>query len=520
MHPFLERHADDVYGMLSGFDRLRLRGTLRFIANAGGMGVFLHRAGVLLKDFAAYVQDITTQVKRATEGVATAAGRPVEYLSRPSDDKEARARAIAERDGIQSGLVCVLKSVELCWSYDLHRNRETKHLDLVAARRKCLHYYHYLRDPALGWLHVRLQSWFPFTVHVGLNGREWLARQMDVAGLGYRRRGNCFVWLADVPATQQLADAQLRTAWAPLLDGLVRQAHPAHDRVFAACPLHYYWGVEQSEWASDVLFRDARRLDALYPALVAEAMTGLGSRDVLRFLGKRVPAVGVDGHFRGEVVTDLVARPEGVRVKHRVNGNAVKMYNKQGSVLRTETTINQARDLKVYRPKEGDPGGAKDWRYLRKGVADVWRRAELSQQANERYLAAMAAVAEPTPLGTLSEPLCRRVRYGGQPVRALNPLAAGDAALLAAVHRGEFLISGFRNRDLRPLLYGGAAPDAATTRRRAAAVTRKLRLLRAHGLIRKVSRTHRYLLTATGQVLVAALLAARQADTATLAAAA
>ena len=149
----------------------------------------------------------------------------------------------------------------------------------------------------------------------------------------------------------------------------------------------------------------------------------------------------------------------------------------------------------------------------------MWRRADLSQQANERYLAALAAATEPTPLGTLSQPLCRRVRYRGQPVRALNPLAADDAALLAVVYRGEFVITGLRNRDVRRLLYPGAA-DPLTRRRRAGQVTRQLRLLRGHGLLRKVAHTHRYHLTPKGRVVVAALLAARQADTATLAAAA
>ena len=519
MHPFLERYTDDVLGLVSGFDRLRLRGTLRRIANVQGMVTFLSQQRVLFKDFGEYVQAVTTRVKQATEAVATAQGRPVVYLARSSTDKEAIAREIAARDRIETGLICVLKSVELSWSFDLHRNRATKQLDLVPAPRKCLHYYHYQVHPQLGFLHTRLQSWFPFTVHVGLNGREWLARQLDAQGLGYRRRGNCFVWLEDVAATQQLAAAQLHTAWEPLLNRLVAAMNPAHAAVFAAFPLWYYWSVEQSEWASDVLFTDAARLDALYPALVAHSLTRMGSRDVMRFLGKRVPAVGIDGAFRGEVVSDLVARPEGVRVKHRVNGNAVKMYNKQGSVLRVETVINQARELKVYRPKEGAPAGEKRWRYLRKGVADMWRRAELSQQANERYLAVLAAATEPTPLGTVSQPLCRRVRYHGQPVRALNPLAADDAALLAIVYRGEFVITGLRNRDVRRLRYAGGS-DAATRRRRAGQVTRQLRMLRGHGLLRKVPHTHRYLLTAKGRVVVGALLAARQADTAALAAAA
>ena len=96
------------------------------------------------------------------------------------------------------------------------------------------------------------------------------------------------------------------------------------------------------------------------------------------------------------MVSDLKERPEGVRLKHRVNSNSVKMYDKQGSVLRVETTLNDVSDLKVYRPKEGDEEGDKDWRPMRKGVADLHRRAEVSQKANERYLEAQAAVAELT----------------------------------------------------------------------------------------------------------------------------
>lgn len=520
MPSFLQHHAAAVYGMLSGFDRVRFRGTLRRIANGDGMRTFLAYTGVLLKDFAEYVQDVTTQVKRATEAVATAADRPLRYLA-GAVEKEPLARAIMQADGVQAGLICTLKTVESCWSFDIHRNRGTKQLDLVPAQRKCLHYYHYFVHPELGVMHVRLQSWFPFTVHVGLNGREWLARQLDAAGLGYRRRENCFIWLEDVRHAQQLVDRQLRTAWPALLNGLVRQINPVHETLFAHYPLPYYWSVDQSEWATDVLFKEPAVLAGLYPALVAHGMQQLGSRDVLRFLGKRVPTVGIDPRFRGEVTSDLTARREGVRVKHRVNGNWIKMYDKQDSVLRVETVINDARDLKVYRRKEGERRGPKQWRRLRKGIADLRRRAEISQRANERYLAALATVTTPGSLASVSRRVCRRVTYRGQSVRALNPLAERDAALLAAINRGEFLLNGFRNRDLRALLYGTAAdPDRQRRRQQSAAVTRQLRLLRAHGLIRKISHTNRYQLTTQGRVTIAALLAARHADIATLTAAA
>ncbi len=97
-------------------------------------------------------------------------------------------------------------------------------------------------------------------------------------------------------------------------------------------------------------------------------------------------------------------------------------------------------------------------------------------------------------------------------MRALNPLAAADGALLEAVARPEFLINGLRNRDLRGLLYGAEAGSAAERRRRSAAVTRQLRLLRGHGLIQKVPKTHRDVVSEGGRRALTALLAARNAS--------
>src|ERR1051326_788066 len=178
-------------------------------------------------------------------------------------------------------------------------------------------------------------------------------------------------------------------------------------------------------------------------------MRGMNSAAVLRYLGHPIPRhAGVNGNFQGEVFTDYKRRPEGVRLKHQVKKNWIKLYDKQGTVLRIETVINDSTDMKSYRAKQNDPDGPKDWRKMLKGVADLHRRAELSQSANERYAASLAQIQEATPLEKLAEPLCRRVTWKGRPVRALNPLAPTDAALLKAVSDGEFLLNGFRNRDL------------------------------------------------------------------------
>jgi hypothetical protein len=476
---------------------------------------------VLLQDFREFAKGVTGQIRRRAEADAEQEGRPVIYLNSSQTNKEQQAREIARRDNIKQGLICVFTCVEPCYSHRVGPNRAMQRLELRYGPSKCLHHYHYLLDPQLGFLNVRLQTWFPFTMHVCLNGREWLARQMDGAGLGYIQRDNCFVDLQAVSKAQELMNDQLRVNWASLMSRLTRQVHPLHGVLFCNPPNPYYWSVNESEWATDVMFRSSEALADLYPRLIRHGISALGSREVMRFLGHRTPARGgVNGHFRGEVVSDLRARPEGVRIKHRAGANSIKMYDKQGTVLRVETTLNNAGPLKVYRTAEkqasrtrrtGKP--VKRWRPLRKGVADLARRAKLCQAANARYLETLAKVEDTTPLGKLTKKLCRPTQFQGRAVRALHPWSEADGKIFAAVCRGEFAIQGFRNADLRPFLFANKPTTPAEARKQSSAVYRRLRLLRAHGVIQKIPKTHRYQLTEQGRTVLVALMHAQQANT-------
>ena len=150
------------------------------------------------------------------------------------------------------------------------------------------------------------------------------------------------------------------------------------------------------------------------------------------------------------------------------------------------------------------------WYPLRRGVADLYRRAEISKAANERYLTALAAASVITPLAQEAAKVCQPTRRDQRRHRALNPFQAADAQLLAAVNRGEWALKGFRNREIRVLLFG-EPKDAKQQRSQAAKVSRRLTLLHAHGLIAKVSHTYRWQVTARGRRILTALLAARQA---------
>jgi hypothetical protein len=514
MHQFIKRHQKDILGVLNGFDRIRFRGTIRWLGSIRGVETFLCDRKVRLTQFTAWAKGLTNQIVEASERIAAAAKRPMMYLRSSSVSKEELALKIAKEDRITEGLVCVFKCVEPCITFQVGPNAQTKRLELRHIRAKCSHYYFYLLHPQYGLVHLRLQTWLPFTIHVCLNGREWLARELRRRKIGFEQRDNCFVWIKDIAAAQSLADRQLRTDWSGLLDGLRRLFHPMHETMFGEQPLEIYWSAEETEWATDVMFRSRGALERIYPALVRHAITAFGCGDVLRFLG-RSPKIRL--YRASDIIVSLKTRPEGICIKHRLNRNSIKMYDKQWTVLRIETTINDPRDMKVLRPREGHPLETKSWQRLRKGVADLHRRAEVSQAANERYLEALAAVHHDRPLGETIGKLCQPTKWQGRRVRALQPLSPDDCSLLIAVNRGEFAINGFRNRDLRVLLFGTAEAAAGEWKRQAARITRQIRMLRAHRLIRKISKTHRYTLTPKGRLTINAILAAQQASSQQLA---
>src|SRR4051794_11476632 len=229
MNGFVDLHGESITGVINTFDRVIFKGHLNGFFPDGAFGRYLSRRGILLKDAGRFFEAETQRIRDHVVSLAAAAGRPVEYLAgasthRSGTSKEARARAIAERDGVTEGLVCVLSVLEPCRSFAVAPNRQTRRLEVRP--HKCLHYYLYRIDPEFGWMHVRLQTWAPYEIQVYVNGREWLARQLDAAAIGYRRSDNKIIAVDDPAAVAALGERVAHTHWAP---GLERQAGPGQS---------------------------------------------------------------------------------------------------------------------------------------------------------------------------------------------------------------------------------------------------------------------------------------------------
>jgi hypothetical protein len=493
--------------VLSGWDRLLFRGTLLSLSYPEGMGRFLGSHKVMYKDYGSWAMGLSERLKRHAEQMARRAGRELRYLASSAQRKEQVAREIMQRQGIREGLVCVLSCVEPCQTIGVIRDRASQRLKLVKQERKCLHLYFYYADREFGLMHVRLQTWLPFGIQICLNGREYLRHRMDRAGIGFEQRDNCFVRIDDLPRAQKMLEELDTRRWGRTLEAMARRVNPLIGAKAGLNIWGYYWTLRESEYATDVMFKDPASLAAVYPQLVDHAMKQMGSTEVMRFLGRRT-----NRRFNGEVVSDMRTRVEGVRVKHRVEENSIKMYDKQGTVLRIETTINNPKRLRVYRPVRRKGRRVMCWATMRKSVADMRRRAQISAAANRRYLQALSVVGQQTTVSQLIDPISRPVVRRQRAYRALRPIDPQETRLFQIVTQGKFLLSGFTNHDLRLELIG-QSHDVQQRRRQSARITRLLRLLRAHGMIGKVSGTRLYRVSQQGRHAMSVALALRRIET-------
>ena len=183
MKKFLDKHTEKVTGTISCFDRLIFKGYLP-LAWPDAMEKLMAHNGLKIKDFKRFVSSSSERLKNHAKALAERNGRSYRHLQRPAR-KEDLAREISEREKITEGLVCVLSAVESCQSFAVVPGKGRP--QIVNAGRKCLCVYYYFLDRELGFLHVRIQTWFPFTVQIYLNGHDWLARKLEQHGIAFGR---------------------------------------------------------------------------------------------------------------------------------------------------------------------------------------------------------------------------------------------------------------------------------------------------------------------------------------------
>lgn len=492
MNNFIKRHANEIAFSLSCYDRVVITGTLVDIGYAGAATGWLSSHDIRIFDFPKWAEQFREALRENAEAVAQSNGLEIDFIAKKNFRKEERIKAIIGERGDHPGLVHIFSAMEPCGAYRPWHDKKSHRTFLKNTPGKCLHYYFYFILPDLGLCYLRVPTWAPFRLQFYFNGHNELARKLDKNEIGYTILDNAFVSIDDAAAAQKLADAVRPDRLHRTLDKAAQAYCPIVNEFLNG----YHWSLMQIEYATDIVFKRQAYLAPLYDELVRTATHAVKADDIATFLGRKL-----NGNYQDEMGNDFHTRIQGTRIKHHMGKAAIKMYDKHGIMLRIETTANDVSFFKHYREVvHRDGTSTQKFAPMKKSIYSLKDLVKLLGDANRRYIEFLAAIDDPANGIKRLDKVSKPVRADNRTYRGFNLFDGDDLKLFAVILRGEFMISGFKNADLRKHLFA----------KNTGQVSAVIRRLRKHGIIKKARHCYKYYLTAFGRLITTTALKLRE----------
>jgi hypothetical protein len=488
-----ERYCKELDGVLSCFDRIVVTGNIQSFCYAQGMTHYLYQQEIRIFDYTKFAEPLRERIRENAETLAEANGVQIEFIRKKDFRKETRIQQILKKRGDQPGLVHIFGAMEACSSYRPWHDKVTGKTYLKPDRSKCMTYYFYFVDEDFGLCYLRVPTWCPFRLQFYFNGHNWLANQLKQRGIAYQMSDNAFVHIADYAAANQLANEFEPEILCLRLDEFARQYCP----VVKTLNLTYYWSFMQAEYATDLVFKSRETVQAFYPHLLETLIHAVKPADIATFLGRKL-----NGNYQGEMGNRFNKRWLGTRIKHQMGPVSIKMYDKFSFILRIETTVNNVSFFQHYRKVQHRDGSTTThWAPMKKTIHSLPALRESLFAANHRYLKFISAIATPQVGVEKLHKLAETKTENQHRHKGFNLFSEEDTCLFRTLLQGEFFISGFTNKQLR---------NEYLSDKSASHVTRLLKRLRVHGVIKKVGQRYKYYLTDFGRQTAAMALMLRE----------
>ncbi|HYA85631.1 MAG TPA: helix-turn-helix domain-containing protein [Nitrospirota bacterium] len=479
-----ERYSKQIAGTVSCYDRILIFGTLPRICFAEGMTSLLYQLHVRIFDYPRFAEPFRDQLRENAEKLAADHGIEIEFIRKKNFRKEDRIKEVLAKRGEQPGLVWIFSAMEPCATFKPWHDKQSGKTFLKPDQSKCLHYYFYVMDEELGLCYIRVPTWLPCRLQVYCNGHSWLALQLDRKGIAHKLIDNAFTEIGDWERAQKISDSwqARRLHWK--LDEFTRRFCP----IIKHFGLAYHWSIDQAEYATDVVFKRQADLAAIYDNLIRTAIHTVKPDNIATFLGHKL-----HGNYQDEMGNRFNIRIEGTRIKHTMGPVSIKMYDKFSLILRIETTVNDVTFFKHYREVEHRDGARETkWASMQKTIYSLPALRELLTAANRRYLEFISTIDDPRSGNGKLQKLSRPSKDNDRSFPGFNFFDPDDQLLFETIARGEYNISGLQNKDLRRHLIHKTQTQ----------ISRQLKRLRLHGLIKKIGRTYKYYLTSFGKLVI------------------
>jgi len=480
----LKRYANQINGVYSCFDRVVINGTLPGFCYAGGMTSYLYTNKIRIFDYTKFVEPLRKEIRLNAEQIAKENNLEIDFIRKKNFRKEQRIHDIIDKRGNHTGIVHIFSAMEPCASYKPWHDKKTHKTFLKYIPGKCLHYYFYLIDDILGLCYVRVPTWCPFRLQIYFNGHNHLASALKKESVSFSQIDNMFVNFDSFEHAQAISDQLTADTIHEKLDIFADKFCP----VIKKLEQHYHWSIMQAEYATDIVFNRQEDLQYIYDNLVRTAVHTVKPDNIATFFGKKL-----HGNFQGQMGNNFNTRIEGTRVKHSMGPVSVKMYDKHSLVLRIETTVNDVSFFKHFRKVEHRDGTqTRKLAPMKKGIYSLTPLREVLHAANQRYLQFISAIDDVTAGVKKLNKLTKRIVKNERPYRGFSFFSDDDQKLFEIIARGEFNISGFQNKNIRQFW------DTKNTGQ----ISRLLKRLHVHGLIRKIGHTYKYYLSKFGQQVI------------------
>ncbi len=477
-------HSKNINGVLSCFDRVIITGTLPQVCHSKGMTSYLYSKGVRIFDYPKFAEPFKNELRNNAEQLAKDNGIEIEFVAKSHIRKEDLIKAVLDKRGTHTGLVHIISAMEACGSFTPWHDKQSGKTFLKGAQSKCLHYYFYFIDPYLGYGYIRVPTWCLFKLQVYINGHNILANELDKQGMKYSMIDNAFDYIEDFSKAQEICD-----------DIDIKKIHKRLDHLAKTyCPVYssfnqvYHWSIMQAEYATDIVFKKQEYLQSIYSELTATAIHTVKPDNIATFLGHKI-----DPRYQGEMGNNYNIRIEGSRIKHTMGKSSIKMYDKFSKILRIETTTNDVSFFKHYREVEHRNGNkSMQYAHLKKNIYSLTPLTFLFKASNKRYLEFISAFDNKEAGRKRLDKVTKSKQENNRTYKGFNLFCDADLSLLLTVLRGEYNISGFRNKNIRMRI-----PKFNTGK-----VSRLIKRLKVFGLIKKAGKTYKYYLTRLGKELV------------------
>jgi len=480
-----ERYKEQIAGIISCYDRIVIQGTLPGWCYDQGMTSFLYSRGIRIFDYPGFAQDLREEIRKNAEHIAEKQGLQIEFIRKlKAFRKDDRIKAILKERGRHPGLVHIFSAMESCTSYKPWHNKESGKTYLRYDSGKCLHYYFYFIDKVFGLCYLRVPTWCPFRLQFYCNGHNWLAHQLDDARIPYVMNENAFLDIDDFSKARDISEGIRVEALHTILDIVAERYCP----VIKKYDMKYRWSIMQVEYATDVVFKKQADLKDLYDSLVRTAIHSVKPENIASFLGQKL-----NGNYKGEVGNRFNTRILGTRIKHQMGAVSLKMYDKFGLILRIETTTNDVSQFKHFRKvqQKNGPSVVKN-AAMKKNIYSLFPLMKLLKASNRRYLEFISTFDDPSSGIKNLRKISKTVTSNNRSYKGINFYNDDDHMLLEILARGEFNAKGLQNRSLRQHLPGKSSSS----------VSRILKRLKTHGLLKKVPKIYKYYLTRWGKSVI------------------